>query len=160
MTMADDDIERLKIHKIRDRHDSRMHLPQMGPTGLPVSAPAEDVDEAFGGSGESPTGPVDVEAVRERVVAALKTVFDPEIPVNVYDLGLIYGFEVDPEGKVELEMTLTAPACPVAGALVQEVADKVGAVDGVSQSHVQLTWDPPWTKERMTEEAMLELGLF
>lgn len=158
--MADDDIERLKIHKIKDRHDSRLHLPQLGPSGAPMSAPAEDVDEAFGGSGETPGAPVEVGEVRERIVAALKTVFDPEIPVNVYDLGLIYGFEVTPEGRVELEMTLTAPACPVAGALVQEVADKVGAVEGVSRSHVQLTWDPPWTKDRMTEEAMLELGLF
>lgn len=158
--MADDDIEGLKVHKIQSRRDSRLHLPQMGPTGLPVSPPAEDVDEAYGGSGRAPDAPVDVETTRERIVAALKTVFDPEIPVNVYDLGLIYGFEVQPDGKVEVEMTLTAPACPVAGALVQEVADKVGAVDGVSQSHVQLTWDPPWTKDRMTEEAMLELGLF
>lgn len=158
--MADDDIERLKIHKIRDRHDRRVHLPQMGPQGQPVSAVPEDVDEAYGGSGEAPADPVDVDAVRERIVAALKTVYDPEIPVNVYDLGLIYGFDVSPEGQVEVEMTLTAPACPVAGALVQEVADKVGAVDGVARSHVQLTWDPPWTKDRMTEEAMLELGLF
>ncbi|HJK97797.1 MAG TPA: DUF59 domain-containing protein [Polyangiaceae bacterium LLY-WYZ-14_1] len=157
------DIEHLKVHKIgpRDTQD-RLRLPQIGPTGLPMNPrPADEIDEAYGGSGttEGTVPRVEPGELRDRIVAALKTVHDPEIPVNIYDLGLIYGFDVEPDGRVELEMTLTAPACPVAGQLVQEVADKVGQVDGVAVSHVRLTWDPPWTKDRMTEEAMLELGL-
>ena len=154
-----DDIEHLKTHKIKPRRENgRVHLPTLG--GKPLLS--EDVDEAFGGTGEAPAagaGHVDIEAVRDRIVDALKQIYDPEIPVNLYDLGLIYGFEVDPEGRVELEMTLTAPACPVAGMLVQDVATRVGRVEGVSQAHVKLVWEPPWTQDRMTEEARLELGL-
>ena len=119
----------------------------------------EEIREAFGGTGEIPEGPVDKTAIHERVVEALKTIEDPEIPVNIYDLGLIYGVEIDDQAKVEVRMTLTAPACPVAGALVREVATKTGDVEGVSRSHVELTWEPPWSQDRMTEEALLELGL-
>jgi len=102
---------------------------------------------------------VDDETLRERIVAALKEVHDPEIPLNIYDLGLIYGFEIGEDRHVEIEMTLTAPGCPVAGMLVEQVAQKVGDVPGVSSSHVELTWDPPWTMDRMSDEARLELGL-
>jgi FeS assembly SUF system protein len=115
--------------------------------------------EAFGGSGEPPAGPIDEEAVRQRILDQLRTIYDPEIPLNIYDLGLIYGMDIAEDGGVEIRMTLTAPACPVAGALVQEVASKVGDVDGVRRSHVVLVWDPPWTKERLSEDAMLALGL-
>jgi FeS assembly SUF system protein len=118
-----------------------------------------DVSEWTAEGGAAPAGPVDQEAMRERVLGVLKDIHDPEIPVNIYDLGLIYGFEVDEAGSVEIKMTLTAPACPVAGWLVKEVAERVGAVEGVSRSHVSLVWDPPWTMERMSEEAQLELGL-
>lgn len=114
--------------------------------------------EAFGGSGERAEA-VNEDELRPRIVAALKTVYDPEIPLNIYDLGLIYGFDIDAEGNVDIQMTLTAPGCPVAGMLVKQVADTVGDVDGVRRSHVTLTWDPPWTRDRMSEEAMLELGL-
>ena len=119
----------------------------------------EEVREAFGGSGVAPDGPVDKAGLEERVVEVLKTIEDPEIPVNIYDLGLIYGVEVDESAKVEIRMTLTAPACPVAGALVREVATKTGDVEGISRSHVELTWEPPWSQERMSDEALLELGL-
>ena len=118
-----------------------------------------EISEAFGGSGKAPAKPVDRATLRESIVEAMRTIYDPELPVNVYDLGLIYGFEIDEEGRVEIEMTLTAPACPVAGMLVTQVAHRVGEVDGVSKSHVQLVWDPPWTRDRMTEEAQLALGL-
>ncbi|MBT8450951.1 MAG: DUF59 domain-containing protein [Deltaproteobacteria bacterium] len=97
--------------------------------------------------------------VQAAIIEALATIYDPEIPVNIYDLGLIYGVEVDEDGRAEIRMTLTAPACPVAGALVEEVAEKSGRVEGVSTSHVELVWDPPWTPERMTEAAKLELGM-
>jgi FeS assembly SUF system protein len=98
-------------------------------------------------------------ALTERVVEALKTVRDPEIPVNLIDLGLIYELIVNRDGTVYVEMTLTTPACPVAGALPDQVKDAVAAVDGVSDARVKLTWSPPWTQDRMSEEAKLELGL-
>lgn len=98
-------------------------------------------------------------ALRDRVIAALRTVFDPEIPVNIYDLGLIYGIEVSDAGEVDVTMTLTAPNCPAAGALPGEVDDRVQAVEGVTDVRVRLVWDPPWDRSRMSEAARLELGL-
>lgn len=148
-----DDIEHLKTNKIIRKDGDRVALGVFG-----QAEPAEVVEEAFGG-GKEIDGPVDREALRERIVETLKSIFDPEIPLNIYDLGLIYGFEVAEDGAVEIEMTLTAPGCPVAGMIVQEVAQKTGAIEGVRSSHVKLTWDPPWTKDRMSDEALLELGL-
>jgi len=98
--------------------------------------------------------------MESKVIEALKTVYDPEIPVNVYDLGLIYEIHVDEEKKkVRLVMTLTAPNCPVADSLVQEVHDKIKAIDGVEDVEVNLTFDPPWSRDMLSDEAMLELGL-
>ena len=98
-------------------------------------------------------------ALMERVLAALKTVRDPEIPVNLVDLGLIYELIVNQDGTVYVEMTLTTPACPVAGALPGQVKDAVAGVDGVNDARVKLVWTPTWTQDRMSEEARLELGL-
>ena len=92
------------------------------------------------------------------VVEALQTVYDPEIPVNIYDLGLIYDVDVDEDGSVSIEMTLTSPACPVAGTLPPEVEARVRDVPGVTDVDVELVWEPPWTPERMSEVAKLELG--
>lgn len=103
---------------------------------------------------------IDADALRARVIDALKTVYDPEIPVNIYDLGLIYRCDVDPQGVVELDMTLTAPGCPVAQTFPGTVQKAVLGVDGVSAAQVELVWDPPWSQDRMTDEAKLELGLF
>ena len=95
-----------------------------------------------------------------KIIEAIKTVYDPEIPVNVYDLGLIYEIDVDEDKhKVRVLMTLTAPNCPVADSLVQEVHDSVAAIDGIEDVEVNLTFDPPWTRDMLSEEAMLELGL-
>jgi len=138
---------------VSDSGPKRRYLPTV------AAAPAAEVGEAFGGSGNAPAEAVDHATLRERIVAALRTVHDPEIPLNIYDLGLIYGLEIAPDASVEVTMTLTAPACPVAGQLVEQVAAAVGAVAGVRRSHVVLVWDPPWTKERMSDEAMLALGL-
>ncbi len=96
--------------------------------------------------------------LRDKIEEVLRTVHDPEIPANIYDLGLVYEIKVNEGNKVKITMTLTAPACPVAGEIIQEVQDKVKAVEGVSDVHVHLTFDPPWTKDMMTEEAKLELG--
>ena len=98
-------------------------------------------------------------SLHERLVDALRTVYDPEIPVNIYDLGLIYRLEVDARGVVEVDMTLTAPACPVAGTLPHEVGRVIDAVPGVTDATVHLVWDPPWSQERMSDEALLQLGM-
>jgi len=92
------------------------------------------------------------------VVAALKTVYDPEIPVDIYELGLIYEVEVEAPGAVSIQMTLTSPACPVAGTLPGEVEDRVRSVEGVTDVVVDLVWDPPWGMEKMSEAARLHLG--
>lgn len=101
----------------------------------------------------------DQKIVRERIIETLQTVYDPELPVNLYDLGLIYRIDVSPDFDVKIDMTLTAPACPVAGTLPGEVQRKVAAVPGVNSAAVQLVWDPPWNRDRMSEAALLELGL-
>jgi len=98
-------------------------------------------------------------SLRERVEDALRGVYDPEIPVNIYELGLIYELEVSAEGVVEVKMTLTTPNCPAAGAMPAEIETKLRALEGVSHVHVELVWDPPWDKSRMSEAARLELGL-
>lgn len=95
--------------------------------------------------------------LRDKVEEALKTVHDPEIPVNIWELGLVYDVKID-DGKVNVTMTLTAPACPVAGDIIFEVESKVKAIEGVKDVHVHLTFDPSWNKEMMSEEAKLELG--
>ena len=98
--------------------------------------------------------------MRDKIEAALRTVFDPEIPVNIFDLGLVYEIKMEDNGNVKITMTLTAPACPAAGEIVHDVQMKVEEIEGIMDCHVQLTFDPPWTKEMMTEEAKLELGFF
>lgn len=96
--------------------------------------------------------------VEKEIVEQLKTVFDPEIPVNVYDLGLIYEVDVEPDGFTTIRMTLTAPNCPMAEAVIQDVNDKTRMASGVTDVTVILTFDPPWDKDMMSEEAKLELG--
>lgn len=95
----------------------------------------------------------------EAVISALKEIFDPEIPVNIYDLGLIYGVEVSPDASVAVTMTLTTPHCPVAESMPGEVELRVGAVPGVRDAEVNLVWDPPWDPQKMSDEAKLELGM-
>ena len=96
--------------------------------------------------------------LRDEIEEQLRTVFDPEIPVNIWDLGLVYAVNIGDNGHVKVTMTLTAPACPVAGDIVRDVQEKVEGLPGVLDCHVQLTFDPPWNKDMMTEEAKLELG--
>ncbi|MBU6427879.1 MAG: SUF system Fe-S cluster assembly protein, partial [Cyanobacteria bacterium REEB65] len=95
----------------------------------------------------------DLKDLDARIVDALKTIFDPEIPVNIYDLGLIYKVDIDAEAKVDVQMTLTAPGCPVAGSLPGEVETKIKSVSGVSDAHVELVWEPAWSKDMLSEEA-------
>jgi FeS assembly SUF system protein len=130
-----------------------MDTPQKPRIGLPVTgehtpsppAAAPEID---------PDAPLE-----DRVIAAIRSCYDPEIPVNIYDLGLIYELKID-GGNVRIRMTLTTPACPVAGSLPGEVKSRVLAVPGVTAADVELVWDPPWDKSRMSEEAALQLGFF
>ncbi len=96
--------------------------------------------------------------LKDKVIDALKTCYDPEIPVNIYDLGLIYELRVD-GGAVNIRMTLTAPNCPVAGSLPGEVERKIRAIPGVTEAKVELVWEPPWDRTRLSQAAMLQLGL-
>ncbi len=105
---------------------------------------------------ETPADPVPLE---DRIVDVIKTCYDPEIPVNIHELGLIYGIDVTETNAVTIRMTLTSPACPAAGSLPPEVERKVRSVADVTDVKVQVVWDPPWTPERMSEAARLQLGL-
>ncbi|HYS63481.1 MAG TPA: SUF system Fe-S cluster assembly protein [Paraburkholderia sp.] len=102
----------------------------------------------------------DDDGLKGRIIEALRTVYDPEIPVNIYDLGLVYGLDVDEHaGRIEIRMTLTAPSCPVAQTFPATVEDAVLEVSGVNDVHVELVWDPPWSRDRMSEAARLQLGM-
>lgn len=96
--------------------------------------------------------------LREQIETQLKTVFDPEIPVNIWELGLVYEVKIKENNRIGIDMTLTAPGCPVAGDIIREVDEKIRNIEGVSDVDVHLTFDPPWTKDMMSEEAKLELG--
>jgi FeS assembly SUF system protein len=98
-------------------------------------------------------------SLRDQVIEALTTIFDPEIPVNIYELGLVYDVEAGADGDVTITMTLTTPNCPVAGSMPGEVETRVGSLPGVRHVDVNLVWDPPWTPEKMSEAARLELGM-
>lgn len=102
--------------------------------------------------------PQEILEIEKDIILTLKNIYDPEIPVNIYDLGLVYDIEVEPKGMVTIRMTLTAPNCPMADQLLQEVNDQVAKVKGVTEVTVILTFDPPWDKSMISEEALLELG--
>src|SRR5881409_136339 len=99
------------------------------------------------------------EALKEKVIECLQTIFDPELPENIYELGLIYEVEIMPINNVQIVMTLTAPGCPAAQSLPVEVDQKVRLIEGVNDVYVSVTWDPPWNKSMMSEAAQLELGM-
>ena len=108
---------------------------------------------------QAPVSPAGQDAVRQKVIDALKTVYDPEIPVNIYEMGLIYDIDISSSHVVSIRMTLTAPACPVAESLPLEVEAKLQQIPEVASANVLLVWDPPWDKDRMSEAAKLQLGL-
>ena len=121
---------------------------------MPASTNADDIARA----GEPLPGGVAV-ASREAVVEALKTVYDPEIPVDIYELGLIYDLDIAADGTVKIGMTLTAPACPVAGEMPVWVAEAVAAAEGVGEVEVAMVWDPPWSPARMSDDAKMVLDI-
>lgn len=131
---------------MNEKTTQRLSLPMNGENSSPSAPPVPSPESGA--------------TLEERVIAALHGVYDPEIPVNIYELGLIYDLKIDPSGAVSIRMTLTSPACPVAGALPGDVQSRVSAVPGVTSVNVALVWDPPWEMSRMSEEARLQLGLF
>jgi FeS assembly SUF system protein len=112
--------------------------------------------QAGSGAATEASGP---DAIREKIIEALRTVYDPEIPVNIYELGLIYDVSVSGEGHAAIRMTLTTPMCPAAELLPPEVETKARGVEGVSQVQLDLVWDPPWSPDMMSEAAKLDLGM-
>lgn len=132
------------------------HLPVMTTGGLPEDSAANAVSQS---TAAITPDPVKTGEIAPKVIAALKTVFDPEIPVNIFELGLIYDVMVDAAGQVGVKMTLTSPNCPAAQSLPVEVRDKTRKVEGVTDATVEIVWDPPWTKDRMSDAAKLELGM-
>jgi FeS assembly SUF system protein len=119
--------------------------------------PAED--SAVQNQPEATPQTQDTEALREKIVDVLRSIYDPEIPVNIYEIGLIYSVDIDPANAVNIRMTLTSPACPAAGTLPGEVEDKTRRVQGVTDVKVDLVWDPTWSPAMMSETAKLQLGM-
>ena len=115
-------------------------------------------EPGFQAEAEDGTPPVSG-PIQEEVISVLRSCYDPEIPVDIYELGLIYGVDVDAAGAVDIKMTLTSPSCPVAESLPLEVESKVRALPGIEKVAVEIVWDPPWTMENMSEAARLQLGL-
>ncbi len=122
----------------------------------PAAAPAADTPPS---APAEPLTPEQLAALRQQVIDALCTCFDPEIPVNIYELGLIYDIDLTPEGAVGIRMTLTTPACPAAGSLPGDVKARLLRVPGVTAARVDVVWDPPWETSRMSEAAKLQLGI-
>jgi FeS assembly SUF system protein len=104
--------------------------------------------------------PEEPQSLEEQIIDALRTIYDPEIPVNIYELGLIYGIDLQPDGAITIRMTLTSPGCPVAGSLPIEVESKVQDIPGVASVEVEIVWDPPWNSGMISEAGKLQLGLY
>ena len=131
-------------------------IPMITTGGLPEDSPANALSQSLD---DITPDAAKTDELYPRVVETLQTIFDPEIPVNIWELGLIYDVLVDAAGRVGVRMTLTAPACPAAQSLPIEVKNKTAAVTGFTESKVEIVWEPPWTRDRMSEVAKLELGL-
>jgi FeS assembly SUF system protein len=148
----------------------KIETEEVGEAAKPRKARVGDAAETFarkrdyleGFLTQQPAEPSEAEPggdLYENVIEALKEIYDPEIPVNIYDLGLIYDVEITPEHHARIKMTLTTPHCPVAESMPGEVELRVGAVPGIGDAEVELVWDPPWDPQKMTDEARLELGM-
>ncbi|HEY7449244.1 MAG TPA: SUF system Fe-S cluster assembly protein [Vicinamibacterales bacterium] len=129
---------------------------------LPVIPDSPEPAQSQSGANRPPItpDPLNTLKLKPEIIQALSTIFDPEIPVNIYELGLIYDILVDHEGSVEIRMTLTSPGCPAAQVLPVQTDQRVRGIPGVKDVHVEVVWDPPWTKDRMSEAAKLQLGIF
>jgi FeS assembly SUF system protein len=130
-----------------------VHNPDNDPSASPANEQSQSIDDIV-------PDPLKMAELRPQILDAMSTIFDPEIPVNIRELGLIYDVLVDKDSRVGVRMTLTAPACPAAQILPVEVRDKAAAVPGVTEAKVEIVWDPPWDKDRMSDAAKLQLGMF
>ena len=138
-----------------DAADAARIIPVI-PDAPESASPQPDV----GGRVPLTSDPLNTLKLKPQIVQTLSTIFDPEIPVNIYELGLIYDIIVDAEGSVEIRMTLTSPGCPAAQVLPVQTDQRVREIPGVKDVHVEIVWDPPWTKDRMSEAARLQLGIY
>jgi FeS assembly SUF system protein len=137
-----------------------MEMKELEQDRLSTAASAADTEAAAPAMQVSALPPEEEEQLRADIVAALKTVYDPEIPADIYELGLVYGIDIDGERNVTIAMTLTAPGCPVAGEMPKWVENAVNSVPGVNGAAVTMTFDPPWDMSRMSDEARLALNMF
>ena len=148
----------------------KIEIEEVSAVAPPPKARVSDVVDTFerkkdylaGFLAQAPAEPAPIEPggdLYEAVIDALKEIYDPEIPVNIYDLGLIYGVEISPDSDAKVIMTLTTPHCPVAESMPGEIELRVGAVPGIRDAEVELVWDPPWDPQKMSDEAKLELGM-
>ena len=156
----------LKLNDVPPPHDDRETDAPTPVAPIPPTQPTIDTSALTAPAPTTPEAePIDVDPVKTlelkpKIVEQLVTIFDPEIPVNIYELGLIYDIQVDKQGLAVIQMTLTAPGCPAAVTLPAEVHGKVKSVEGVTDARVDLVWEPPWDKDRMSEAARLQLGIF
>jgi FeS assembly SUF system protein len=141
-------------HKIEEQPGAGQS--EVAESGQPATA---GPDAAAPSGAASPSGGAAAEALKEQVIKAVKTVYDPEIPVDIYELGLVYEINVEPSAAVSVKMTLTSPACPSAMSLPGEVEDKIRVMANVKDVKVEVVWDPPWDPSKMSEAARLELGM-
>jgi len=148
-----------KSSKKEDEPKTENELPKPDGKHNIVAPPAKPVNETPAPPKEKPSEPIDVDAVHKEIVKAFKTVYDPEIPVDIYELGLIYEIKIEPDGNTYVKMTLTAPNCPAAGILPGQIESAARGVDGVYDVKLDLVFDPPWGPDRMSEAAKLELGM-
>lgn len=140
---------------VNDTATQQASHPEAARAGAESPDPAEVPRTAVAASGDR----IDHEALRERVIQVMQNVYDPEIPVNIYELGMIYDVAIDDEANVTVTMTLTSPACPVAESLPHEVEVQIESLEEVRSARINLVWEPPWTPERMSEAAKLQLGM-
>jgi FeS assembly SUF system protein len=134
--------------------------PAKSSTTEPVPSLPRTATDPANAPASGPNVPPELRLIEGKVIEAVRQVYDPEIPVNIYELGLIYAIEVKPDHTVNVRMTLTTPACPVAGSLPGEVQRRIEAIDEVTSANIELVWDPPWDRSMMSEAAMLQLGMF
>lgn len=145
----------------KDSTHAEPSVPSLDTTALTAPPPPKpDEPAATGAASVGPMDPANQAAIQQLVIDQIKTVFDPEIPVDIYELGLIYEIIVDADKRVLINMTLTSPACPSAQQIPSEVRWKVKAIPGVTDAFVEIVWEPAWSKERMSEAAKLQLGFF
>ena len=156
-----DDARRLTVLPSSGKVEQwRRDMADNPPTSPPPLASFRTATDPAHAPAQNPNAPPEQRILEGKVIEAVRQVYDPEIPVNIYELGLIYAIDVQPDRSVNVRMTLTTPACPVAGSLPGEVERRIEAIPEVTSAKIELVWDPPWDRSMMSEAAMLQLGMF